>query len=578
LQIEALEGRDLPSTWLVVPADQANGVNRFADLQSALDNRALVAGDTIQIEPHASPGARGAIEHPLTLCGDPAFGPGALPQLPQLELFVGGVTLRNLNLSRADIINGATGSTIEECLVQIIDENSGPKSVGSNVIASNIITIALGLGNPDGPAASGDQIVDNVFPNFTVNAPIYVVHENNLVVQGNTLTSQGPNLFAIVVADGQNDVVSDNRIEFSPGGPLCSGIGVGNSDSDASYQLANNSISTASGTAVRVFKHTVAHTVSAVLSGNDLVRNDTGLSIGGDSNGLMPSVDAGGGGSSLGGNDFRGYLPGQPAITISPDPAVGTVQAQFNIWSVADARTVVTPPTNVNVANPLSAQAAFVQRLYSTFLKRTATLGELNGWVPAIASIGQAGVANAIIHSGEADSRLVETLYRKLLDRQADAAGEAGWVGAMVGGLSAEQVIADIMASPEFATRANRLVGTATSAPDSNFVQALYSVLFGRRASGAEVAGWVNVIPQIGRSGIATAFLHSSEFRTDLVDCLYAGLMSFPATTLFRLVPDMLHRGLAPAATETAFWVSSGLDILGLETGLATSLEYFQNG
>jgi hypothetical protein len=40
----------------------------------------------------------------------------------------------------------------------------------------------------------------------------------------------------------------------------------------------------------------------------------------------------------------------------------------------------------------------------------------------------------------------------------------------------------------------------------------------------------------------------------------------------------MLHRTAAPTAAEVAGWVSSGLDILGIEVALASSGEFFANG
>jgi hypothetical protein len=577
LRVEVLEERALLSTWFVVPANQADGVTRFADLQSALDH-ALVAGDTVQIEPHASPGT-GSISHPITLQGDPAVGPGALTQLGTLQFNGGGIKVRDLNLNNVEVMNGSTGNTIENCLAHAIVEDSGAMPVGSNRILGNTITGILDFGNPDGPAASQDQIIDNDFPNSIINAPIFVQHENNLLVQGNTFTSQTTNHSAIFLSDGQNDMVSGNRISFSPGGMFDSGIVVICANSDSSYVLVGNSISTASGDGIAVGKNSTAHTLNVSIAGNDLTQNGTGLSVMPDTSGALPTVDAGGGGSGGGGNDFHGYVPGG-GQAIATGGTIGTVQAQFNIWSVADPTTVINPVASphINVANPLNADRAFVQMLYVTYLHRAGTLAELDSWVSALPGLGKSGVASTIIHSAEADSRLVEGVYLKLLGRRADAGGEAGWVAAMRGGLTAEQVIATIMAAPEFASRANQLVGTDTSTAAGNFVQAVYALLLGRTASGNEASPWVNALPQLGRSGVAAAFLGSGEFRSDLVLSLYKGLGSLPGTTLFALVPDMLHRHMAPGGGEISGWANSTLDFLSIEIQLAASSEYLQDG
>jgi hypothetical protein len=40
----------------------------------------------------------------------------------------------------------------------------------------------------------------------------------------------------------------------------------------------------------------------------------------------------------------------------------------------------------------------------------------------------------------------------------------------------------------------------------------------------------------------------------------------------------LLDRQIAPSAAEVAAWVNSGLDMLTIQTEMAASVEYFQNG
>jgi hypothetical protein len=71
----------------------------------------------------------------------------------------------------------------------------------------------------------------------------------------------------------------------------------------------------------------------------------------------------------------------------------------------------------LNVSNPTDAEHAFVQSLYSKLLGRagdTATGGEVDQWVSKLSTMGNRGVAKAILFSDESLGRLVNDLYAKL--------------------------------------------------------------------------------------------------------------------------------------------------------------------
>ena len=103
----------------------------------------------------------------------------------------------------------------------------------------------------------------------------------------------------------------------------------------------------------------------------------------------------------------------------------------------------------------------------------------------------------------------MDGLYLKLLNRPSDSGGRTSFVNVLQHGGTVEQVISAMVASPEYST--------LTGGTDAGFVQSLYSKLLGRVASPGEVAGWVSVVPSLGRSGVANAFLRSGEFRFDVV-------------------------------------------------------------
>jgi hypothetical protein len=219
---------------------------------------------------------------------------------------------------------------------------------------------------------------------------------------------------------------------------------------------------------------------------------------------------------------------------------------------------------------PPEPNANYVQALYTDFLGRSGSANEVQGWVNVLASMGRAGVADRIIDSPEGLTRVVGGFYVKLLGRQAVGGEEAGWVNALAHGASQEQIIAGIVSSPEFASRANQLVGGGNA--DANFVLALYQVLLGRSGNSSEVGGWVSVLGPLGRFGVASGFLSSLEFRSDGVQQFY-GATAAPSGSMVSQYPSLLHRGAAPA--EVSAWVNSPLDIFGIEEGFAASDEFF---
>ena len=135
-------------------------------------------------------------------------------------------------------------------------------------------------------------------------------------------------------------------------------------------------------------------------------------------------------------------------------------------------------------------------------------------------------------------------------------------VVALQAGLTEEQAISIILASPEFAAHANTLAGAGSNA-DTNYVLAVYKLLLNRTPSSMEVTSLVGVLPAAGRQAVALGILGSPEYRTDAVTSYYANLLDRPT---------------APTAAEVSGWVNTGLDILTIQTLFAGTSEYFMNG
>ena len=215
----------------------------------------------------------------------------------------------------------------------------------------------------------------------------------------------------------------------------------------------------------------------------------------------------------------------------------------------------------------LTAQERFVQALYLDELSRAGSVAELDGWVTVLNGPGgsPANVAGGIAKSMEARDHLVKSWYQSYLGRPAMNGEELGWVGLLHQGQSGEQVLSDILGSPEFYARAQTLVSSGT-APE-RYVQSLYQLLLGRTGSSDEVASWVNHLNAMPPSqaltpqGVALAFQLDQEYRTDLTEAYYNAL---------------LHRPDDPMGLNG--WVFSNLDAASLRLGFEASPEFFTNG
>src|SRR5262249_37624058 len=147
------------------------------------------------------------------------------------------------------------------------------------------------------------------------------------------------------------------------------------------------------------------------------------------------------------------------------------------------------------------------------------------------------------------------SLYRRLLGRDAEPGGLGFWMDQLQRGATQEGVMAGILASDEFRDRARLLVGAGSD--DERFVRALYLVLFGRTAGAAEVNGWLGALPTAGSRGVAAFFVQSREFRLQEVGALYATLLQRPAD-----------------AAGLNFWVDSGLDLSAIRAAIEASAEF----
>jgi hypothetical protein len=262
-----------------------------------------------------------------------------------------------------------------------------------------------------------------------------------------------------------------------------------------------------------------------------------------------------------------------PGFTVNSDTEImvrvpaGATTGPITVQTSAGLATSTGPFTVI------SADDDFVNALYVAFLGRPGSPAELDGWVADLPSVGRAGVVDGIMRSKEALTRVVDAISGRLLDRPATA--DDGWVDKLFRRTATEeQVIADIVASPEFAARAQKLFPGDQS--DAAFVKALYTLLLNRPADAADVDGWVKALPSSGRAGVAGALVGSAEFRGGAVRTFYGdpALAPLPYQPFF---VNLLHRPAPPAPAEVEPWVSGGQDLPSIEAAFASSEEFYRS-
>src|SRR5262249_40995909 len=135
------------------------------------------------------------------------------------------------------------------------------------------------------------------------------------------------------------------------------------------------------------------------------------------------------------------------------------------------------------VADP---DTAFVEGLYRNLLSRNADPAGLSGWVGALRQgTSRDDIARAIWNSAEHRVRQVESYYEAYLHRQADAAGLQDWVEALLSGVSENDVALGFLSSVEY---------QVLHPSDTEFVEALYRDVLGRTPDSAGESGWTNAL------------------------------------------------------------------------------------
>jgi len=214
-------------------------------------------------------------------------------------------------------------------------------------------------------------------------------------------------------------------------------------------------------------------------------------------------------------------------------PTAGEINswvAQFNtgVTEIEAARTILSSSEFISQGN--TAPEAYVTALYNLVFKRSGTSAEIQFWVGTLDSgVAHYDVANAFLTAGERYNVMLDRYFNAYLDRPLAPSEAIGDLHA-ASATPLQDVGLSVLNSQEFLTnQAARPV-----------VVALYDNVLQRTAADVEIDFWVNqLLAGTTRQTVATSFDQSVE-----------GVGVFVTETYFTILERL------PAAAERDFWVA----------------------
>jgi Domain of unknown function (DUF4214) len=504
-------------------------------------------------------------------------------------------------LGNSTLVNNAS-LTLGSSLVLVSPSAGSSNQIMGDTFVANAQVGALLAYQASAAVSIKDQVGQNSFIGnagsnvadlLLVGQPLNTVTSSGaiggLTISDNTFTDPDTDVTAIALDSTSTATqVAANQITLTAATSLNRGIVVlaGPAGTTVSANLNANQINTNGfGTGLEIdLGSDTTSVLNLVVEGNDFHNNAIGVLIqpgSATSTASVSGIDLGvGSPGALGGNNFRGFSAQATAtsgaiVLNGVGASQGKINAESNLFNAGatPASVVFDPNSNLDISNPLTGNAAYVQTLYEDLLNRvgdTTSNTDAGFWVTALnnSTLTQAAVANDIAHSQAALTNLVSGLYLKLLGRTSDTTGATFFINLLKGGDTLEQVISMMVSSQEY---------TTDNSSDGAFVQSLYNKLLGRVGSSSELAFWIAQLPTLGRTGVANEILASPEFRGDVVQQLY-GFTSPPSASVANLFSNLLHRTSAPATADIDFWVNSKNDVLAIQASIAGSDEFFGGG
>jgi hypothetical protein len=552
------------------------GYDAFATIQDALN--AVATGGTV----HVAAGTYAEhvlVNKTVTLLG--AENGVHAPTRSGAESVVDGGGYTPFYVTASDVtidgftVQGATNGNQFGYGILLAPGTSGAHVV-NDIIQGNI----AGLGIENADSADSALVQYNLFQNNTVTGPaggtdIYADQYtagtggvNKVLIDSNTFTNSTFTENAWALGMSNTGTTPFSGITFSHNTVTNHGRGV-YFYATTSSTVTDNTITGASHYAIGLFGSNGSPANSSfTISGNTLTQGTGGAGVE-----LANDTSASAYTGTLTLADKLGLLvvdvkqevvKTRPGVVHYGDTEVDYSNvSQVNIDNAMAVNAMPGPDTadRATAFAGLNAAERFVQALYLDELGRPASSkAALDLWLPYLrAPGGQQAVARGIKGTFEARDRLVKTWNQTYLGGAANGKEELGWVAQLGAGYSEEQVLSQILGSPEFYSRAQTLGFGDT--PQGNYIRALYQVLLDRKAGNWEVAVWVTVLSRADRTTVALSLLRGTEFRTAQFEGYYNALLRRPS---------------APYGLNGC--LSSNLDIGTVRIAFESSPEFYKNG
>lgn len=166
--------------------------------------------------------------------------------------------------------------------------------------------------------------------------------------------------------------------------------------------------------------------------------------------------------------------------------------------------------------------AAFVRAVYQDTIGAAPAQDALDGWLRALAGgVSREQVAAAILSSPEYGGVIEEQAFQRLLGRT--AGGGTDWAAALKNGSPPEQLYAGVLGSDEFYQH--------TGGTDRGWLTALYKGLLGRDPAPGELDSQLATLARgAGRYDIAYGLTLSDEYRRRFLDAVFRQYLGRPPT------------------------------------------------
>ncbi len=176
-------------------------------------------------------------------------------------------------------------------------------------------------------------------------------------------------------------------------------------------------------------------------------------------------------------------------------------------------------PGPVSSSGATGADADYVDAMYQLFLGRSASVAERVEWADDVEAGNRRALTDELSTSREWAGVVIDGIYESALGRGADDAGLSFWIGEISAGVRIEVIGAQFYGSPEYFDR----VGGTNEA----FVRSLYRELLDRDADDAGLEFWGGQLErgEVTTGDVASGFYMSVESRRSRVTGLYQQIL-----------------------------------------------------